>query len=107
MDRNLTLEQSLVQLCKQCFPSVKRQAQVDPVFRSLIAQMWLARKAVLALPDRCMQSVFQGWCNLTRYRTLHQQIRQYSRTNKRNRLEAFLREGADLAMKHQSFAFFR
>ena len=80
---------------------------MDPVFRSFSAQMWLARKAVLALPDCCLKSVFQGWCNLTRYRTLHKQIRQYSRTNKRNRLENFLREGADLAMKHQSFDFFR
>ena len=107
IDRNLTLERSLVQICKNCFPSVRQQAPLDPAFRSLTAQMWLARKAALALHDRSVKSVFQGWFNLTRYRTLHKRIRQYSRTNKRTRLEAFLREGADLAMRHQSFDFFR
>ena len=35
--------------------------------------------------------MFQGWCNLIRYRILHKHIRQYSRTHKRN---AFLLEGA-------------
>ena len=44
---------------------------------------------------------------MTRYHTLHKQIRQYSRTNKRTRLKAFLREGADLSTRHQSFDFFR
>ena len=106
IDRNLTLERSLVQICKNCFPSVRRQAPLDPAFRSITAQMWLARKAALALHDRSVKSLFQGSFNLTRYRTLHKRIRQYSRTNKRTRLEAFLLEGADLAMRHQSFDFF-
>ena len=49
------------------------------------------RNAVLALHGRSMTSMFQGWCNLIRYRILHKHIRQYSRTHKRN---AFLLEGA-------------
>lgn len=61
IDRNLFLERSLVQICKNCFPSVRRQAPLDPAFRSLTAQMWLARKAALALHDRSVKSIFQGW----------------------------------------------
>ena len=66
---------------------------VDQTAGPDLAQMWLA-KAVLALHGRSMKSIFQGWCNLICYRILYEHIRQYSRTNKRNRLEAFLREGA-------------
>lgn len=74
---------------------------------SLTATMWQARKTARALRDCTVSSVFVGWKCLARFRSLHKQIRKYSRQNKKQKLEDFLQEGAELALRHQTFDWFR
>ena len=47
------------------------------------------------------------WCCLPRYRILPKKIKEYSKINKKTKFEAFLQEGANLAIRHHSFDFFR
>lgn len=68
---------------------------------------WEARKTARALRDCTVNSVFVGWKCLARFRSLHKQIRKYSRQNKKQKLEDFLQEGAELALRHQTFDWFR
>ena len=74
---------------------------------SLTATMWQARKTARALRDRTVSSVFVGWKCLVRFRSLHKIIRKCNRQNKTQKLEDFLQEGAELALRHQTFDWFR
>ena len=54
-----------------------------------------------------MPSIFLGWRHLAKFRRLRKQIRQFNRQNKKQRLEEFLKEGADLALHNQTYDWFR
>ena len=103
----LQLENNLTELCKTWFPKQTSMPVACNPLASITAQMWQARKVVRALTDRLPATLFTAWKHLTMFRRCHKQIRHFSRQNKRQKLEDFLQEGADLAMRHQTYDWFR
>ena len=103
----LQLENNLTELCKTWFPKQTSMPVASNPLASITAQMWQARKVVRALTDRLPATLFMAWKHLTLFRRCHKQIRHFSRQNKRQKLEDFLREGAHLAMRHQTYDWFR
>ena len=101
------LENTLTDLCKSWFPKQTSTLVACNPFASITARMWQARKVVRALTDRLPASLFTAWKHLALFRRYHKQVRQFSRQNKRQKLEDFLKEGADLALRHQTHDWFR
>ena len=101
------LESTLIDLCKIWFPKQTSLPVVCNPLASITARMWQARKVVRALIDRLPATLFTAWKHLALFRRYHKQIRHFSRMNKRQKLEDFLQEGADLAMRHQTYNWFR
>ena len=101
------LESTLIDLCKIWFPKQTSLPVVCNPLASITARMWQARKVVRALTDRLPATLFTAWKHLALFRRYHKQIRHFSRMNKRQKLEDFLQECADLAMRHQTYDWFR
>ena len=97
------VENQLIEYCKIWFPKITSPATVCSDLVSLTARMWQARKVVRALPDCSMISIFSALKYLVLFSRLHKQTRQFSRQNRKQKLEEFLRENADLAMRHQMY----
>ena len=57
---SLNLENQLLCLRIDNFAAIRNEAIHDPELRSLIAQMWQARKHAMALRDRRLESLFRG-----------------------------------------------
>ena len=94
-------------MCRDWLPKTTSPSPVYPILTSLSTRTWQARKAIRALKDNSVASIFLGWQHLARFRRLHKQIRQYSRQNNKKKFEDFLQEGADLALHHQTYDWFR
>ena len=101
------VEIQLTDLCKTWFPKHTSTPTGCTNLASLTARVWQARKNVRALIDRLLTSIFTAWKHLVLFRRYHKQVRQYSRQNKKQKLADFLREGADLALRHQTYDWYR
>ena len=101
------LETSLTDLCTTWFPKTNSTPVECNPLASITARMWQARKLVRALTDRSTASLFTAWKHLALFRRYHKQVRHFSRQNKRQKLEDFLKEGADLAIRHQTYNWYR
>ena len=69
--------------------------------------MWHARREALRIRGSSLRELFLGWMHVTRYHAYQKQIRKFSRANKRLKLEYILSEGADLALRGQTFEWCR
>ena len=101
------VESSLTVLCKTWFPKQRSTPVECNPLASITARMWQARKLVRALTDRSIASLFTAWKHLALFRKYHKQVRHFSRHNKCQKLEDFLKEGADLALRHQTYDWYR
>ena len=101
------IESSLTDLWRIWFPKQTSTPIACNPFASITARMWQARKHIRALTDRSPASLFIAWKHLALFRRYHKQVRQFSRQNKRQKLELFLKEGADLALRHQMYHWCR
>ena len=89
-------ESSLTDLCKTRFPKQTSTPVACNPLASITARMWQARKLVRALIDRSTVSLFTAWKHLALFRRYHKQV-----------LEDFLQEAAALAMRHQTYDWYR
>lgn len=93
--------------CREWFPKVPPATTSAAPLTSLSTQIWQARKVVRALRDCTAASIFQGWHHLAKFRRSHKQLRLFNRQNKKQRLKKFLQEGADFALRNQTYDWFR
>ena len=100
------VENSLIDLCKTWFLKQTSTPVACNPLASITARIWQVRKHIRALTDRSPASLFTAWKHLALFRQYHKQVRQFSRQNKRQKLEDFLQEGADLALRHQTYDWY-
>ena len=105
--QNREIELQLRQLCIDHFPRGRRSVHVTHPLGSITSRMWSARRQLRLYTTRSLKNCFRTWTLIARFQLLHAQIRKYSKINKRNRLETFMQESADLAFRHKLFDWHR
>ena len=101
------LETKLRALCIHYFPKRRSRRSAPSQLHSLSSRMWNARRGALRVQGKSLRELFMCWRHVTTFLGCHKQIRQFSRANRRQKLETILAEGADLAMHGQTFEWYR
>ena len=99
----LDLETQLRALCIQHFPKRRSLRSVPSQLLSISSRMWNARREALRIQGQSLGSLFRCWKHVTTYLGCHKLIRQFSRANRRQKLETILAEGANLALHGHTF----
>ena len=107
IDQCTRLEEQLIHLCRQWFPPSRNLTPSTTQLPSLTAQMWQARRETRLLRGTQISTLFRGWALITRFHNLHKIIKKCSKENKRQKLDTFLKDSADLAMQHRTYDWFK
>ena len=68
---------------------------------SITFQMWVARHQLIQYIVPTLRNCFRSWAHITTFQLFHARIRKFSKLNKRNRLELFMQESADLTLRYK------
>lgn len=101
------IEKQLRALCLDHVPRESRRPPDHTTIQSIAARMWQARRLAQQCRGCILPAIFRSWQGGCRYSTLHRQIKQANRQNKRNGLAQFLEENVDIAMTHRAFDWHR
>ena len=102
ISQSLSLETAIRQLCIQHFP--RQISNVRPHCSALVsitARMWNARRLFSKATPCTLQAMFQCWRHMSTYSVLHRRIRSLNPQNKCQRLDIFMKDSVDLALRHE------
>ena len=106
-DYMFALETKFRDLCIRHFPKRRPRRSAPSQLQSISSRMWHARREALRVQGHSLRALFWCWKHVTTYLGCQKQIRQFNRTNRRQKLETILAEGADLAFHGQTFEWYR